>query len=93
MRGQVRLRFQGYPALLKMRSKAGTSIAHACSTITWPDAAFRLEVYPQDTPLGLPQAVGHGGHRDRLAEFDRSFYISGNSRIGVRDMLSAEVQA
>jgi hypothetical protein len=92
MRGQVRLRFQGYPALLKyvQHGKHGT---HTVFSITWPEPTFRLEVYPQDILSGFRRLWGMEDIEIGSPDFDRAFYISGNSRQAVRDMLSAEVQA
>jgi hypothetical protein len=91
-RGQVRLRFQGYPALLKYVQHGKHSV-HTVFTITWPDWSFRLEVYPQDALSGFRRLWGMEDIEIGSPEFDRSFYISGNTPASVRDMLSAEVQA
>jgi hypothetical protein len=92
MRGQVRLRFLGYPALLKY-VQHGKNSTHTAFTITWAEPSFRLEVYPQDILSGFRRLWGMEDIEIGSAEFDRSFFISGNSRSAVRDMLSAEVQA
>jgi RING finger family protein len=91
-RGQVRLRFQGYPALLKFVSHGKHSI-HTVFSITWPDPGFRLEIYPQDSLSGFRRLWGMEDIEIGSPQFDQAFYISGNSRASVRDMLSAEVQA
>ncbi len=92
LRGQVRLRFLGYPALLKYVQHGKNSV-HTTFSITWPDRSFRLEVYPQDIMSGFRRLWGMEDIEIGSAEFDRSFYISGNSRAAVREMLSADVQA
>jgi hypothetical protein len=92
LRGQVRLRFLGYPALLKY-VKHGKNSTHTTFSITWPERPFRLEVYPQDILSGFRRLWGMEDIEIGSAEFDRSFYISGNSRAAVREMLSSEVQA
>lgn len=91
-RGQVRLRFQGYPALLKFVQHGKHSV-HTVFSITWPDREFRLEIYPQDALSGFRRLWGMEDIEIGSPDFDRSFYISGNTRASVRDMLSAEVQA
>jgi hypothetical protein len=91
-RGQVRLRFQGYPALLKFVQHGKHSV-HTVFTITWPDSALRMEVYPQDALSGFRRLWGMEDIEIGSPEFDRSFYISGNTPASVRDMLTAEVQA
>ncbi|MCI0360658.1 MAG: hypothetical protein L0211_19450 [Planctomycetaceae bacterium] len=91
-RGQIRLRFQGYPALLKYVQQ-GENRTHTVFSITWPDPAFRLEVYPQDALSGFRRLWGMEDIEIGSPEFDRSFYISGNHPAPVRDMLTAEVQA
>jgi hypothetical protein len=90
--GQVRLRFLGYPALLKY-VRHGKNKSHTTFSITWPEASYRLEVYPQDILAGFRRLWGMEDIEIGSAEFDRSFYISGNSRTGACDMLSSEVQA
>jgi hypothetical protein len=92
LRGQVRLRFLGYPALLKYVQHGKNSV-HTTFSITWPDRSFRLEVYPQDIMSGFRRLWGMEDIEIGSAEFDRSFYISGNSRASVRETLSSEVQA
>lgn len=89
---QVRLRFQGYPALLKY-VQAGKHATHTVFTITWPDPQFRLEIYPQDILSGFRRLWGMEDIEIGSAEFDRAYYISGNCRAAVREMLTAEVQA
>lgn len=91
MRGQIRLRFQGYPALLKFVPH-GKQGVHTIFSITWPEPMFRLEVYPQDILSGFRRLWGMEDIEIGSAEFDRAFYISGNNRQWVRDTLSAEVQ-
>lgn len=91
-RAQVRLRFQGYPALLKY-VRHGEHGAHTTFSITWPEPRFRLEVYPQDILAGFRRLWGMEDIEIGSPEFDRSFFISGNSPSAVCDMLSAEVQA
>ncbi len=91
-RPQIRLRFQGHSALLKYVQHGKHSV-HTVFTITWPDAAFRLEVYPQDALSGFRRLWGMEDIEIGSAEFDRSFYISGNTPSSIRDMLSADVQA
>jgi hypothetical protein len=89
--GQIRLRFVGYPALVKY-VRHGKNSSHTVFTITWPEPTFRLEVYPQDILSGFRRLWGMEDIEIGSAEFDRSFYISGNSRSAVRDALSSEVQ-
>jgi len=91
-RGQIRLRFQGYPALLKYVSH-GKHNVHTIFSITWPDPSFRLEVYPQDILSGFRRLWGMEDIEIGSAQFDAAYYISGNSRQAVRDLLTAEVQA
>ena len=91
-RAQIRLRFQGYSALLKY-VQHGKHGVHTIFSIGWPDSAFRMEVYPQDALSGFRRLWGMEDIEIGSAEFDRSFYISGNSPASVRDMLSADVQA
>jgi hypothetical protein len=90
-RGEIRLRFQGYHALLKF-VQAGKHSVHTVFSITWPEPSFRLEIYPQDVLAGFRRLWGMEDIEIGSPEFDRSFYISGNSRAAVRDMLSSEVQ-
>jgi hypothetical protein len=92
MRGQVRLRFQGYPGLLKYVQHSNKNLL-TVFTITWPEPMFRLEVYPQDALSGFRRLWGMEDIEIGSPEFDRSFYISGNTPASVRDMLTAEVQA
>ena len=91
-RGEVRLRFQGYHALLKYVSH-GKHNVHTLFSITWPEPAFRLEIYPQDVLSGFRRLWGMEDIEIGSPQFDAAYYISGNSRQAVRDMLSAEVQA
>ena len=91
-RGQIRLRFQGYPALLKF-VQHGKHGVHTVFSITWLDRGFRLEIYPQDALSGFRRLWGMEDIEIGSPAFDRAFYISGNTVPSVRDMLSAEVQA
>jgi hypothetical protein len=90
-RSQIRLRFLKYPALLKY-VQAGKHSVHTVFSITWPEPAFRLEVYPQDILSGFRRLWGMEDIEIGSPAFDHAFYISGNSPAAVRDMLSAEVQ-
>lgn len=89
--GEIRLRFQGYHALLKY-AHAGKHSVHTVFSITWPEPAFRLEIYPQDGLSGFRRLWGMEDIEIGSPEFDRSFFISGNSPTAIREMLSSEVQ-
>lgn len=89
---QVRLRFQDYPALLKY-TKVGKHGYHTHFTITWPEPALRCEVYPQDIMSGFRKLWGMEDIEIGSPQFDRDFFISGNNRAHVRELLTSEVQA
>ncbi|HEX5106339.1 MAG TPA: hypothetical protein VFV87_21110, partial [Pirellulaceae bacterium] len=55
--GQIRLRFQNYPALVKY-TKVGKNSYHTHFTITWPEHHLRCEVYPQDILSGFRKLWG-----------------------------------
>ena len=88
---QVRLKFQGYPALLKY-VRVGKQGSHTVFTITWPDERLRCEIYPQDILSGFRKLWGMEDIEIGSPQFDRAFFIAGNSQAQVRDLLSAEVQ-
>ena len=54
---QVRLKFQGYSALLKY-VRVGKNSTHTVFTIGWPDDSFRCEIYPQDIFSGFRRLWG-----------------------------------
>lgn len=89
---QVRLRFQDYPALLKF-TKVGKNNYHTHFTITWPDSHLRCEVYPQDILSGFRRLWGMEDIEIGSPHFDQSFFIAGNSREQVRELLTGQVQA
>lgn len=88
---QVRLRFHNYPAVLKY-TKVGKHSHHTHFTITWPEPALRCEVYPQDILAGFRKLWGMEDIEIGSPQFDQAFFIGGNSKQQVRDLLSAEVQ-
>lgn len=87
---QVRLRFQGYPALLKY-VKVGKQV-HTQFTITWPDPDMRCEIYPQDIFAGFRKLLGMVDIEIGSPQFDAAFFIEGNHPRDVRQLLSADVQ-
>lgn len=89
---QIRLRFQGYPALLKY-SQHGKRGSYTHFQITFPDQRVRCELYPQDAFSVVRRLLGMEDIEIGSPQFDAAFFISGNSRQAVRDLLSAEVQA
>lgn len=89
---QIRLRFENYPALVKY-TKVGKHGHHTHFTITWPDPGMRCEVYPQDILSGFRRLWGMEDIEIGSPQFDRQYFIAGNSRAQVREILSAEVQA
>jgi len=89
---QIRLRFQDYPALVKF-TKVGKHGYHTHFTITWPDPGLRCEIYPQDILAGFRRLWGIEDIEIGSPQFDRAFFIAGNTRAQVREVLSSEVQA
>ena len=88
---QIRLRFQNYPALVKF-TKVGKHNYHTHFTITWPEPSLRCEIYPQDILSGFRRLWGMEDIEIGSPQFDTAFFIAGNSRDQVRDLLTAEVQ-
>ncbi|MEX2175067.1 MAG: hypothetical protein WD872_11940, partial [Pirellulaceae bacterium] len=88
---EIRLRFQGYPAVFK-HMKVGKHSVHTTFTIRWPDDKFRLEIYPQDGFSGFRRLWGMEDIEIGSGEFDRSFFISGNGVVQAREMLTTDVQ-
>jgi len=88
---QVRLRFHSYPAVLKY-TKVGKNSHHTHFTITWTGPALRCEVYPQDIMSGFRRLWGMEDIEIGSPQFDRMFFISGNDKAQIRELLSAEVQ-
>lgn len=88
---QIRLRFQGYPALLKYTQHGKRQHTHF--QITFPDQRLRCELYPQDAFAAIRRLMGMEDIEIGSPQFDAAFFISGNSRPAVRDLLSADVQA
>jgi hypothetical protein len=88
---QIRLRFQNYPALVKF-TKVGKHSHHTHFTITWPEPGLRCEVYPQDLLSGFRRLWGMEDIEIGSPQFDQAFFIAGNSREQVRELLTAEVQ-
>jgi len=89
---QVRLKFQGYPALLKF-VRVGKNTNHTVFTITWPDNTLRCEIYPQDIFSGFRKLWGMEDIEIGSASFDAAYFITGTNKAAVRDLLSAEVQS
>jgi len=89
---QIRLRFQDYPALVKY-TKVGKSSHHTHFTITWPEPGLRCEVYPQDIMSGFRKLWGMEDIEIGSPQFDIAFFIAGNSKQQVRELLMADVQA
>ena len=89
---QIRLRFQNYPALVKY-TKVGKNSHHTHFTITWPEPTLRCEIYPQDLMSGFRKLWGMEDIEIGSPQFDAAFFIAGNSREQVRELLTAEVQA
>ena len=88
---QIRLRFQDYPALVKF-TKVGKHSYHTHFTITWPEPGLRCEVYPQDIMSGFRKLWGMEDIEIGSPQFDIAFFIAGNSKQQVRELLTAEVQ-
>jgi hypothetical protein len=88
---QLRLRFQNYPALVKY-TKVGKHSHHTHFTITWPEPGLRCEIYPQDIMSGFRKLWGMEDIEIGSPQFDAAFFIAGNSKEQVRELLSAEVQ-
>jgi hypothetical protein len=88
---QVRLRFQNYPAVLKYTSH-GKRGQHTHFTITWPDPSLRCELYPQNLMSELRKLWGMEDIEIGSPQFDAAYFISGNSRQAVRELLSRDVQ-
>ena len=88
---QIRLRFQGYPALLKYTQRGKRQHTHF--QITFPDQRLRCELYPQDAFAAIRRLMGMEDIEIGSPQFDAAFFISGNSRPAVRELLSADVQA
>jgi hypothetical protein len=89
---QIRLRFQNYPAVVKF-TKVGKNSHHTHFTITWPEHHLRCEISPQDILSGFRKLWGMEDIEIGSPQFDAAFFISGNSREQVRELLTAEVQA
>ena len=87
---QVRLKFQGYPALLKYVHVSKQT--HTVFTITWPDDRLRCEVYPQDIFSGFRKLLGAHDIEIGSAQFDAEYFITGNNPAAVRELLTSEVQ-
>jgi hypothetical protein len=88
---QLRLRFQNYPALVKY-TKVGKNNHQTHFTITWPEHGLRCEVYPQDILSGFRRLWGMEDIEIGSPQFDQAFFISGNNKQQVRELLTAEVQ-
>lgn len=89
---QIRLRFEGVPALLKYTNH-GKQGWHTHFQITWPDGRLRCELYPQGIVATLRRLIGIEDIQIGSPQFDRAFYITGKSRREVAELLSTEVQA
>ena len=87
---QVRLKFEGYPALLKFVGVGKQT--HTVFTITWPDSELRCELNPQDIFTGLRKLWGLEDIEIGSPQFDAAYVISGNKHSAVRDLLAAPVQ-
>jgi hypothetical protein len=88
---QIRLRFQNYPALVKF-TKVGKSSYHTHFTITWPEPGLRCEIYPQDILSGFRKLWGMEDIEIGSPQFDAAFFIAGNGKEQVRELLTADVQ-
>lgn len=88
---QVRLQFQGYPALLRFANVGKQT--HTAFTIAWPDNALRCEVYPQDIFSGVRKLWGMEDIEIGSPQFDAAYFIAGDNRAAVRELLTSDVQA
>jgi hypothetical protein len=88
---QVRLKFQGYSALLKY-VRVGKQ-THTAFTITWPDDRFRCEIYPQDIFSGFRKLWGMEDIEIGSPQFDSAYFIAGSDKAAIRDLLTGEVQS
>jgi len=88
---QVRLKFQGYSALLKY-VRVGKQ-THTVFTVTWPDARFRCEIYPQDIFSGFRKLWGMEDIEIGSPQFDANYFIAGSDKAAIRELLTGEVQS
>jgi hypothetical protein len=88
---QVRLKFQGYPALLKY-VRVGKNRWQTVFTITWPDPDLRCEIYPQDIFAGFRRLWGMEDILIGSRQFDDAYFICGTNKAAIRDLLTSEVQ-
>jgi len=89
---QVRLKFQGYPAVLKY-VRVGKNSTHTVFTITWPDDRFRCEIYPQDIFSGFRRLWGMEDIEIGSPQFDTAYFIAGSDKAAIRELLTGEVQS
>jgi hypothetical protein len=89
---QVRLKFQGAPAVLKFM-QVGKDSNQTVFTISWPDRELRCEIYPQDIFSGFRKLWGMEDIQIGSPQFDDAYFISGNNQPAIRQLLTAEVQS
>jgi hypothetical protein len=89
---RVRLRFQNYPALLTFPHLRKRE-SYTQFSIAWPDAKLRCEVYPQNVIWGFRRLMGVEDIEIGSPQFDKAYFIAGNNRSAVRELLTASVQA
>src|SRR5262245_56194366 len=89
---EVRLQFEGHPAVLRFKHVA-KNLDHTVFSIAWPDRDLRCEIYPQDIFSGFRKLLGMEDIEIGSPQFDATYFICGNSREEVRELLSAEVQS
>jgi hypothetical protein len=89
---RVRLRFQNYPALLTF-PRVGKRGHYTQFSIAWPDQRLRCEVYPQSALSGFRRLLGVEDIEIGSPQFDKAYFITGNNRTAVRELLTADVQA
>jgi hypothetical protein len=89
---RIRLRFEGKDAVLRYTGH-GKRGWHTHFQIAWPDANLRCELYPQASVPMLRILMGMEDIEIGSPQFDQAYFISGNSRREVSELLSTEVQS
>jgi len=88
----LRLPIAQRPAILSFQN-VGEGEVHTRLTIPWPDSLLRCEVYPQGVFSGLRKLLGVEDIEIGSPQFDAAYFITGNDRAAIRNLLTPVVQS
>jgi hypothetical protein len=93
-RPSARFVYNGAHVLVDIYSTGGKHPTHYTQVhVSWPDPAFRCEVYPASFFTRIGNFLGMSDIEIGSAQFDAAYQISGSNAEAIRQLLSPGVQA